>query len=278
MNTIHPARAARLSGLTTLIICLLAATLVGCKPAPTATPTATLLPTNTSVPTATHTATPTNTPTPTATPDRTATAMFRATSTMAARVAELATDLEAVGFTTDSGSLVYDSAAPVAMTVDRYNSYWPEPVYSAPLKNFILHVDVRWDSTSGLAGCGIMFRAEDDLVRGAHYAVELMRLQNAPAWGMFYYKFNRNQANLVSARSDTTIDDQPNAVNNVILVVQGDVLQTYINGKKMREARYSKIQEGGIAFYTWQESGETTCAFKNTWVWGLTAEAPTPAK
>jgi hypothetical protein len=185
---------------------------------------------------------------------------------------ELAPELEAVGYSTDSGSLIYDSTAPVAMTVTHYNVFWPEMIINDPIKDFILHVDVRWDSTSGLAGCGVIFRSEDNLERGAYYRIDLMRLQAAPMWGMYYINYNTLQRNLVSDRPDNILDDSPNSTNEIVLVVKGDVIQTYINEKKMKEAQYSKLTEGGIAFLTWQESGETTCVFKNTWLWELPAD------
>ncbi len=278
MKPTPASRAAFLRGLTVLTICLLVLTATGCQsapPSPTATLPPTEVPTSTPEPTATNTPLPTETPTPTATPNRTATAAVRATEAMATRLAELAPELEAVGYTTDSGSLVYDSRIPIAMTVDSYNVFWPESVTTTPLKDFILHVDIRWNSTSGLAGCGIMFRAEEDLERGAHYRIEIMRLQAAPVWGMYYINYNTLQRNLVSNRFDTILNDEPNSVNNVILVVKSDVIQAYINDKKMTEARYSKLSEGGIAFETWQESGETSCVFNNTWVWELSPNQPT---
>ena len=276
MNTTPASRAALLRGLTVLTICLLALISAGCQPAPPPA-TDTLVPTDppTSTPEPTATATPTDTPTPTATPDRTATAAVLATEEMSARLEEISPELEAVGFTTESGSLIYDSIAPISMTVDSYNVFWPEPVIVDPIKDFILHVDIRWNSTSGLAGCGIIFRAEEDLERGAYYRMDVMRLQAAPVWGMYYIKFNTLQRNLISDRFDKILKDEPNSVNNVVLVVKSDVIQAYINEKKMTEARYSKLSEGGIAFLTWQESGETSCVFKNIWVWELLPNQPT---
>lgn len=265
--------------LPVIVISLLILLTTGCGLAPVQpTAASTLVPSPTSTPEPTATATPTETPTPTATPDRTATAVVRATATMAARLAELAPELELVGYTTDSGTLVYDKSVPMAMTVTHYSSYWPESVIDTSLKNFILHVDIRWDSTSGLAGCGIMFRSEEDLERGARYVFEIIRLSGLPGWGMAYEKFNQVQTNLVSKRPNDIIDDSPNSVNNIMLVVHGDLLQAYINGEKMREVRDSKISEGGIAFHTWQESGETTCVFKNTWVLELSPDVPLPEK
>jgi hypothetical protein len=196
---------------------------------------------------------------------------------MAARLVELEPELEAVGFTIDSGSLVFDKDSAISMTVEDYDSFWPKSVYKTALKDFVLHVDVSWFSTSGLAGCGIIFRAEDDLARGAQYFFDLMRLSGAPNWGMYYRNFNTFQNEIVSPRFDGIIDDKQGAVNNIVLVGQGDLLQTYINGKKMREGRSSKISEGGIAYLTWQESGKSICSFKNTWIWELKEVTPTPS-
>lgn len=263
-------RSTLLEVITMLMIFLLIGTSAGCAgptptPAPTETPTATPLPTATS--------TPLPTATPTATVDIKATSQARATATWEARVAEVAAELEAVGYTADSGTLVYDSKDPLSMTVAQYNSFWPEWIVSTPLKDFIVHVDIQWDSTSGLAGCGILFRAEEDFERGAQYRFDLMRLSGAANWEIFYKKFNTRQADIVSFRFDNIIDYSPNSVNTVVLVVQGDLIQAYINGKKMREGHYAKLSEGGIAFMTWQESGETTCTFRNSWVWELNPPA-----
>lgn len=252
--------------LTLVTIILLIATTAGCAgPTPTPAPTETPTP----LPTATATPLPTVTPTPTATVDRQATVSARVTATRIAREAEVVVELEKVGFKADSGTLVYDSKTPISMTLDSYNSYWPESVVTTALKDFVVHSDIQWDSTSGLAGCGIMLRAEDDLERGAQYLFDLMRLSGAPNWEIYYRKFNTWQNDIVSYRFDNAILDEPNSVNEVVLVVQGDLIQGYINGKKLREGRYAKLSEGGIAFLAWQESGETTCTFRNTWVWAL---------
>lgn len=268
MNTPHIRHRALLRSLTFLTIILLIVTSAGCA-GPTPTPAPTETPTPTPLPTATATPLPTVTPTPTATVDRQATVSARVTATRVAREAEVVVELEKVGLTADSGILIYDSKSPISMTLTSYNSYWPESVVTTALKDFVVHTEIQWDSTSGLAGCGIMFRAEEDLERGAQYFFDLMRLSGAPNWEIYYRKFNTWQNDIVSYRFDNAILDEPNSVNEVILLVQGDLIQGYINGKKLREGRYAKLSEGGIAFLAWQESGETTCTFRNTWVWEL---------
>lgn len=279
MDATYARRAGIIHRLTWLTIFMLILTTFGCVSAPPPTPTIapTVPPTITSQPTATATPQPTMTPTPTATLNRTATAAVKATESMAAHLAELEPELAAVGFPIDSGKLVLKKDMAISMTVEGYDSYWPESVVKTALKDFVLHVDVSWDSTSGLAGCGIMFRAEEDLERGAQYIFDIMRLSGAPNWEMYYRKFNTLQNEIVPFRFDDIIDDKPGAVNSIVLVVQGDLLQAYINGKKMREGRNSKISEGGIAYLTWQESGKSTCSFKNTWVWELDEITPTPS-
>ncbi len=261
-----------------LLVSLLLLSVTSCVPAlsqPTMTlppPTATI--TQTPEPTATSTITPTETPTPTATPDWTATAAFRATESMETRLKLIAPSLELAGFTTDSGSLVYDNKKPISLAVESYNSYSPHWVTQQPLKDFILHVNITWDSTSGLAGCGILFRAEDDIERGARYRYDMLRLSGAPGYWMIYEKYNQIQNELIGYTPNQAINAKPESINTIILVAQGDLFQVYINGAKMREARSSKLSEGGIALLATQESGKTVCQFENIWIWELNPPAP----
>jgi len=54
--------------------------------------------------------------------------------------------------------------------------------------------------------------------------------------------------------------------------VEGTTFTAYVNGTRLGRAVDSKLSEGRIAFFAWQESGETTCTFDNTWIWDLIKE------
>jgi hypothetical protein len=244
-------------------------------PAPTATVPPTPLPTDTPVPTATpaptDTPVPTATPTqtPTITPDLKATASAQAKATADAQLALVEPTLKELGLTTEGGKMVWAKEDAITLEVTHYNSFYPELVVSDPVADFVLHTEVTWDSTSGLAGCGVIFRADDDLEQGGLIELDLMRLQNAPAWRMFYAKYNRIQSDMTKWVFRNVINDASNSTNILDLVVQGTQFQLYINGEKQRIAENNKQKEGGIALIAQQESGDTVCTYKNSWVWGL---------
>lgn len=156
-------------------------------PAPTHTPA----PTSTPEPTATPVPTDTPVPTPTTTPDVTATAAARATAAMEDKIAKIAPELEKLGIAPDSGSLVWQADDPISMTVTTYMEKTHYQITDDPVSDFVLFTDVTWNSSSGLAGCGLIFRADDDFDVGGQYAFLIMRLQAAPAWDIEYYKWGQ---------------------------------------------------------------------------------------
>lgn len=229
--------------------------------------TATPEPTNTPEP-------PTATPTITSTPDKTATVAAAATEEMEAKMVKIAPKLEKLGFDLNSGHLIYTNLSVVSLTVDSYNEDKPKVILDKPVQDFILQADIGWNSTSGLAGCGIIFRAEEDLERGANYEYVMLRLSGAPAWDIEYFRYGQYQYSLLpSTQFTAAIDERQDAVNTLTLIVQGDTIESIMNTTKGVDASDKKLTEGRIALLAWQESGKTTCTFSNVWVWGLNPEA-----
>jgi hypothetical protein len=233
-------------------------------------PTPTLAPTYTPTLTKTPTPTPTNTPTrtPTATPDRKATLGAKASATMDARMAQIAPKLEELGIAQNGGNLAWYGDKPITLSVTDYNSFVGDFIIDRPMADFVMHTGIVWDSSSGLAGCGINFRAEDDLTYGARYEFDMTRLMNAPAWGIYYVKFRRLQSNMGSDFS-SYINDGNDSLNTVDLIAQGGSFTLYINDEKIKTVENNKLKEGKIFVMAHQESGATICTFKDGWVWEL---------
>ncbi len=258
---------------TVINVVAITALVTGCAAAtPTpAPPTATLPP---PTPTATATVTPTPSPTatltPTATLDYQATLAFKNTATADAELAvvqKAATDL---GITLDPGKLVWMDNESTPMSIEHYSSYRFFPVAGYAIKDFIIHTQVQWDSTSGLAGCGILFRTDEDINQGAHYDFLLTRLQGSPRWVLRYFKFQQVQTNISgSPVYAKEINDQPNSSNELLVLAKGSDLTVFINGKKMGSYKNDKLTEGQIGFSVWQESGSTSCEFSNNWLYVL---------
>jgi hypothetical protein len=263
----------------TVVLMALAFVITGCglvpsqptaEPAPTDTPapTNTAIPTDTPVPTDTPTPAPTSTFTPT--PDATATAEAQAAATAEANAALVRPDLEEIGLTTEGGYLgwMHD---PLTIKVDTYLEEKPEidyPEFSAA--DFVLQTDVTWNTASGLAGCALIVRSEADVDKGKQYRIYMMRLQNRPLWDIEYFNLGRWQSTLTDGVLDApAFFSEQDSTNRVTVVAQGEKLTVYGNGEKLGSVTDKRLTEGSVYFMAWQESGETTCTFTNSWLWVL---------
>jgi hypothetical protein len=218
------------------------------------------------------TATETDIPTPTL--DLTATAEVQATADTAALLELIAPDLELAGYSTDVGSLAYLGGDPIEIIANEPGSrFWdvmddPNPVFA----NFVMGIDVEWDSKTGVAGCDILFRAEQDLSRGEYVAFETMRLSGLPYWDFVWYHFNQRQAYLTGSdlKTNSAIKLDSGSLNHYVLVVDAATARGYANGTRLGTGTLPvAITEGRFGFQTWQESGISTCTFSNIWVWAL---------
>ena len=260
--------------MTLIALALVAVSCGSTAPQPTAAPVPTDTPLPTSTPAPTNTPRPTDTPVPTSTytptPNATATAQAYVTVTAEANAALVRPELEKIGLSTDGGYLgwIHD---PLTIKVDTYLEERPEsdyPEFSAA--DFVLQSDVTWNSASGLAGCALILRSEADVDKGKQYRVYLMRLQNRPLWDVEYYNHGKWQSTLTERILDApALNFAQDSTNRITVVVQGDKLTVYANGDKMGSVTDKRLTEGRVYFMAWQESGETTCTFTNSWLWVL---------
>ncbi|MDX1435647.1 MAG: hypothetical protein R3335_02475 [Anaerolineales bacterium] len=279
-------RARRRAYLTVLLVIVTALLAAGCQAiAPQATPTAapsstpeptnTLTPEPTSTPEATATTVPTDTPTPTAsptsTPDLTSTAAVEATEMAIALIAEIEEELQVAGYSTSDGHLAYSSNDPVNLAVVTYGDSRAEMIADGGhFENFAMAVDVTWNSTSGLAGCGFMVRADDDLERGAHYRLYTIRLSGFPGWDLEYWKFGNWQSTLTAGgrvlTSQASNQDQ-GGTNRYLLIGDENELTVFANEERLGKVPINTLAEGQLGFFVFHESGETSCEFNNAYVW-----------
>jgi hypothetical protein len=259
-----------------MLLVMLSVLQTGCglsAPKPTVTPTATNTPlptvtaTPTPLPTATETPTQTPTFTPTVTPNRTATAEVKATGTAQAAVDLIKPVLTKYGIKDGEGHLGYFDPKPVQLEVESYNSDNPAFLGEDTYKDFVFQTEVNWESSSGFAGCGVMFRSDTDTKQGPRYEMDIMRLQAAPAWQALILEYG--QFKNLGHGFDGVISDKQGGRNVLTVIAIGANFKMYVNDKKMTEIDYQKLMDGHIGVLAWQESGKTTCIFSNSWIWTL---------
>jgi hypothetical protein len=224
--------------------------------------------------TATQRVEPTDEPTqePTPTPDYQATADAKAAAEAATMLAIIQPDLDLAGYTADGGEMWFSDAGPIDIVNQTPGTYLYEEVPTdGTIGNFILSTDVVWDSKTGFAGCGIIFRAKDSIDNGEQAIFNAVRLSGFPAWDIELWNFGDFQANLTGKiRPNSAIDNGAGALNHYVLVVDGSAVTVYANGTKLGVTNLkASMTEGLIGLTAWQESGETTCTFTNFMIWGL---------
>ena len=215
----------------------------------------------------------TDTPEPSPTPDLAATESAQATEAAAETVSKVEETLKSYQIDLPTGHLAWQQDSEISMAVFEYGAETYEKIADEEvIDDFILYTKVTWTSTSGLAGCGVIFRGEGDFDFGAQYRFYLMRLSGYPAWDIELYDEGRFVKNLTgSVQRGKSIDLAQGATNEYIIVADGATLTIYANGSRMggasTEITSNQLSEGQIAFLTWHESGETECAYNDSWLW-----------
>lgn len=224
-------------------------------------------------PTATFTSAPTDTPVPTDTPapDLTATAVVESTAAAGELVAQIDAELQKYELSTSEGYLAWSQTEPLSVTTDLGNQTLFEPFAEGQsFSDFILRADITWESVGGLAGCGFIFRSQENLERGAQYRFYTIRLSGLPMWDIEMWKYGE-WVNTLGGRSRTNsaIDQDNGATNSYLIHAKGELFTSYVNGERLGRLTSSTIPQGFFALFTFQESGKTTCTMSNAWIWAL---------
>lgn len=237
----------------------------------TTAPTRTPQPTHTPLPTATATVTITPTPEATATkgPDLWATVNAVATENAEEAYSDYAATLASYGYTPADGHLIWSSADPIEITVKDYSMSRYRNLDAPRTGNFIIQTSVTWNTTGGLAGCGIIFRQSVDSDKSPFNQFRIIRLQNAPAWDISYYDNGSYERSLTKWVYTRSINDKNDSTNVIALVVDGRKIYPYVNGKKQRLVEDITLDAGFFALSALQDSGVSTCTFQDTWIWEI---------
>ncbi len=158
---------------------------------------------------------------------------------------------------------------PIEINLDGYGAEKYDVVDNgASYNDFILKVDVTWNSSSGLAGCGVVFRSDSDISKGENYQFITIRLSGLPIWAIQYWNFGSIQRTEWTSTS-ALIDQKQDSTNTYVIVARSETVYLYANSGRLGVVTANKHMKGQIAFQAFQESGQTTCTFSNAWIWSL---------
>ena len=232
--------------------------------------TATSAPTNTAEPTLTPLPTDTPTPEPSPTPDAAATTAAKATETASDVMAELDKYLEDSDVSYKEGQLTWRQDNSLAIRLSGPSNEIQEIEEIPTAGNFIFKSEITWEA-SGLLICGVVFRSEPNLQEGKQYQLVYLRFSGLPAWAIQVAEFGQFKNSPSKIRTSGAIDLGNGATNTLMIVVQDDSFEVYIN--RTREGKFfdfsNQRTEGAFGFLASQDSGKGSCEFENSWVWSL---------
>jgi hypothetical protein len=175
---------------------------------------------------------------------------------------------------TDNGHLVAFQTGKDSIDLDSYREYIYSPFSTdEPVSDFVLHTDITWESEGPYAVCGVLFRSEEDFEKGEQYQFAMIRLGGFPKWDIEYHKDGYWVRTITKYILDSSaIEGDQGSTNSVVIVAEGEKISIWINGERVRTQVDRTLAEGLIAFFAWQDSGTTSCAFENSWLWSLDSE------
>jgi hypothetical protein len=235
-------------------------------------PTPAVLPTQSfpNTPTVTGTEVPTETPTP----DLAATAAIESTLVAEAQLEKVEKVLDRIDLSPDSGHLAWSEIDPWPITSTSYGASIFEPIDEGEIYDtYVMHYDVTWESTSGLAGCGLIFHAKENFGEGRQYRFYSYRLSGLPYWTVELWE-NGSYVNSAMGRGklNSAIHQDNGSTNTFTIHVKEGIMTVYANDMRLSHVPIPGTNQGRIAFFVFQESGETTCAYENAWLWVLDDE------
>ena len=98
----------------------------------------------------------------------------------------------------------------------------------------------------------------------------MQRLSGLPLWDIERYQYGQLKSVLTGrAKANQAIHEEQGSTNEIILVARGNLITVYANQICLSRVNDSRLSEGALAFVAFQNSGETTCQFDNSWVWEI---------
>jgi hypothetical protein len=98
--------------------------------------------------------------------------------------------------------------------------------------DFVFKSDVTWEAT-GWMYCGAVFRSEPNILKGKQYQFYFLRFSGLPIWYLDVFENGSDYLGTVSKeQSSDAIDMANGAVNQFVLVAEGEKFTVYFNGQR----------------------------------------------
>jgi len=197
----------------------------------------------------------------------------KATQAAEAILAVIQEELAKVDLSTETGKLGWmQTGSEVIKNSMPGTIRYTEFMENKDVSDFVIKTDITWEAEGGIVVCGFLFRSEADFNTGNQYAFQFLRLSGAPGWDIEYWKNGRYFSTVTGkVKFASALKMENGATNKFLFVAEGNKFTLYINDQRIGSFYdYSSYaMDGRFAFLGWEEAGQSSCKFENTWVWLL---------
>lgn len=210
------------------------------------------------------TAVPTIAPTATGVPSQTPDLGAAETATAEALLAPVRSALANYGISPDQGRLGWTHPTKTIELKTFHGANYATDFPNVVARDFVVQADVTWLTSTGAAGCGFVFRADESRT---FYGMGVFR--GAEGVAAFNEWRKGEEADWQRFRDAPTIRSGNGETNTLAVVAEASRFRLYVNGQLTDQVTNPDLALGAVAFAAFSESGTTICTFNNGWLWIL---------
>ncbi len=158
---------------------------------------------------------------------------------------------------------------PVSLDIEGFESYdYANRFVATVVTDFVVSADITWNTLYGESGCGVVLRSDGNQDALNQYLVIITRAANGYAGFTVMRDGEVTSIDDMYARGiDPNFSSANDTTNRLTVKAQGTIFTIYTNGVQIGQWNDSQLERGFVALVALNRSGNTHCAFANTWLW-----------
>ncbi len=158
---------------------------------------------------------------------------------------------------------------PVSLDIEGFETYdYANRFVATVVTDFVVSSDITWNTLYGESGCGVVLRSDGNQDALNQYLVLITRAANGYAGFTVMRDGEVISIDDMYARGiDPVFSSANDTTNRLTVKGQGTVFTIYTNGVQIGQIQDDQLDRGFVALVALNRSGNTHCAFNNTWMW-----------
>jgi hypothetical protein len=189
-------------------------------------------------------------------------------ATTATAVAPILAELPLYGVDPAAGTVKWIHPS-VTLDIEGFESYdYANRFVATVVTDFVVSTDITWNTLYGESGCGVVLRSDGNQDALNQYLVIITRAANGYAGFTVMRDGEVTSIDDMYARGiDPKFSSANDTTNRLTVKGQGTIFTIYTNGVQIGQFNDDQLDRGFVALVALNRSGNTHCAFNNTWMW-----------